>query len=198
MLLDKLSDYRIILATQSPRRHMLLKGAGINFEIAASDTDESFPPHLKAGAIPTYLSQKKSEAVRIEPDEKTIIITADTIVWLNKSVINKPVDRDDAIRMLGLLSGSCHEVFTGVTLRSKNKQETFCVKSKVYFRKLSNAEISYYVDTCKPYDKAGAYGIQEWIGYIGIKKVEGSFYNVMGLPVTRLYKKLEKFIASGL
>jgi len=194
MLIEKLKNYRVILASKSPRRHLLLKGAGIDFETLAVETDESFPQHLKSYKIPLYLSQKKAEAVNIDFDDKTILITADTIVWINNKVINKPLNHDDAVVMLKILSGNCHEVFTGVTIKSKQKQLSFYVKSKVYFRKLKNKEIEYYIEKYKPYDKAGAYGIQEWIGYIGIRRVEGSFYNVMGLPITMLYKKLEKFV----
>ncbi|OPZ98397.1 MAG: Septum formation protein Maf [Bacteroidetes bacterium ADurb.Bin408] len=194
MLIEKLNEYRIILASKSPRRQLLLREAGICFEVMESDTGEDFPDGLKSYKIPLYLSQKKADALNIDFDEKTLLITADTIVWINGRVINKPTDRDEAISMLKTLSGRMHEVFTGVTLRSKYKSKTFYVKSKVYFRKLKTDEIVYYVDTFKPFDKAGAYGIQEWIGYIAIRKIEGSFYNVMGLPITRLYDELERFI----
>lgn len=194
MLLEKIKNYRVILASKSPRRHLLLKETGIDFEIVNADTDETFPEHLKSYKIPLYLSQKKADAVDMVFDDKTILITADTIVWINNKVINKPVDYDDAVKMLQTLSGNSHEVYTGVTIKSKNKQISFHVKSKVFFRKLLKKEIEYYVEKFKPYDKAGAYGIQEWIGYVGIKRVEGSFYNVMGLPITRLYKQLEKFV----
>jgi len=194
MLLEKLKNYHVILASKSPRRHFLLKEAGIDFEIVNAETDETFPEHLKSYKIPLYLSQKKADAVKIDFDDKTILITADTIVWINNKVINKPVDYDDAVKMLQTLSGNTHVVYTGVTVKSKYKQISFHVKSKVFFRKLTKKEIEYYVEKFKPYDKAGAYGIQEWIGYIGIKRVEGSFYNVMGLPITRLYRQLEKFV----
>lgn len=194
MLLDKLKPYRIILASKSPRRFMLLNGAGIDFEVKTTDTEESFPSHLKSYKIPLYLSQKKAEAATIDFDDKTILISADTIVWINNEVINKPKDFNEAFKMLQTLSGNCHEVYTGVTIKSKSKQVSFYAKSKVYFRKLKRREIEYYIEKFKPYDKAGAYGIQEWIGYIGIKKVEGSFYNVMGLPITKLFIQLEKFI----
>ncbi len=194
MLTDRLKEYRIILASKSPRRQLLLREAGIQFEVMVSDADENFPPSLKRYNIPLYLSQKKADAMDVDFDEKTLLIAADTIVWINGGVINKPSDREEAIKMLKTLSGNIHEVFTGVTLRSKHKRKSFYVKSKVHFRKLKLDEIVYYVDTFKPYDKAGAYGIQEWIGYIAIKKIEGSFYNVMGLPITRLYDELERFI----
>ena len=194
MLTEKLKNYRIILASKSPRRHFLLKEAGIDFEVLTIETEETFPQHLKSYKIPLYLSQKKSEAIDFDFDDRTILITADTIVWLKNKVINKPENYENAVKMLQTLSGNCHEVFTGVTLKSKQKQISFYAQSKVYFHKLKESEIEYYVEKFKPYDKAGAYGIQEWIGYIGIKKIEGSFYNVMGLPVTMLYHKLEKFI----
>lgn len=194
MLTDRLKEYRIILASKSPRRQLLLREAGIQFEVMVSDTDENFPSSLKRYNIPLYLSQKKADALAVNFDDKTLLIAADTIVWINGGVINKPADRQEAIKMLKTLSGNIHEVFTGVTIRSKHKSKSFYVKSKVHFRKLKQDEIVYYVDTFKPYDKAGAYGIQEWIGYIAIKKIEGSFYNVMGLPITRLYDELERFI----
>jgi len=194
MLPETINKYRIILGSGSPRRHFLMKEAGIDYEVIVPNIDETYPEHLKAEKIPIYLSQKKAEALKHHLDYKTIIITADTIVWINKSTINKPNSYDEAFQMLETLSGNCHEVFTGVTILSPQKTYSFFVKSKVYFKKLSKQEIKYYIDNFKPYDKAGAYGIQEWIGYIGIKKLEGSFYNVMGLPITKLYAHLKKFI----
>jgi len=194
MLIDVLKNYKIFLGSKSPRRHDLLKGAHIHFELLNIDTNEDYPLHLKSFKIPLYLCEKKAEKAQLIFDDKTILITADTIVWLNNKVINKPVDKDDAIRILKTLSGNCHEVYTAVCLKSLNKKVSFYVKSKVYFRKLNKKEILYYVETFKPYDKAGAYGIQEWLGYIAIKKVDGSFYNVMGLPISALYKKLGEFI----
>jgi len=194
MLIDKLKNYRIILASKSPRRQFLLSEIGVDFETLVVETEESFPKHLKSYKIPLYLSRKKADAISLDLDEKTILITADTIVWINNSVINKPGNFNEAVKMLQTLSGNCHEVFTGVTIKSKSKQISFYAQSKVYFRKLKKKEIEYYVEHFKPYDKAGAYGIQEWIGYIGIKKIEGSFYNVMGLPITLLYSKLAEFM----
>lgn len=197
MLLEIIKDYDIILGSNSPRRHFLLKEAGINYRVIAPDTDEKYPQNLKAEQIPLYLSQQKAAALSKHLKEKTIIITADTIVWINNNVINKPSDYEEAYKMLKVLSDNVHEVFTGVTIKSLQKEEHFYVRSQVYFKKLREEEIKYYLDSCRPYDKAGAYGIQEWIGYIGIKKLEGSFYNVMGLPITKLYEKLEKFITAN-
>jgi len=195
MLIDKLKDYRIILGSKSPRRHQLLKGIGVNFEIISPDIDESCPLSLKAQDIPLFLAQEKAKALKyLLTDNKTVIITADTIVWINNNVVNKPENYEDAVRMLSLLSGNVHEVFTGVCIKSLEKETTFFAKSKVFFKPLCKEEIDYYITHYKPYDKAGAYGIQEWIGYIGIEKIEGSFYNVMGLPITMLYDKIKFFL----
>lgn len=192
---EKLQSYKIILASASPRRHELLHGMLINFELCKLNVDEKFPKNLVEAEVPEYLSRLKSAAFpETELSENTILITADTIVWKDEKVIEKPKDRDDAFNILSNLSGSRHEVFTGVTLRSKDRIKTFSAHSSVWFRNLSKEEILHYIDTCKPYDKAGAYGVQEWIGYVGIEKIEGSYFNVMGLPTQRLYLELEKFI----
>jgi len=194
-LTEKLQDYRIILASASPRRHQLLEGLGFDFEVVVRETKEDYPATLKKEEIPVYLASLKADA--FDPDEfgpKTLIITADTIVWLKDQIIGKPDNKEHAISMLKQLSGSTHEVFTGVCLKTNKSGHCFYSCSKVTFRHLSDAEINWYVDTYKPYDKAGAYGAQEWIGFIGIEHIEGSFYNVMGLPTQKLYVELDKLL----
>lgn len=195
MLNDKIKDYKLILASGSPRRVELLKGMGIDFSIRKLDIDESYPNHMKGSEIAVFVSQKKSAAFpENEISDKTIVITADTIVWQLGRALEKPMDRAHAIEMLKSLSGAEHEVFTGVTLRSKTKTHSFFNRSEVWFRPLNTDEIEYYVDTCKPFDKAGSYGVQEWIGYVAIERIEGSWFNVMGLPTRMLYQELEAFI----
>jgi septum formation protein len=184
----------IILASNSPRRKELLAGLGIDYEVRTlPDIDESFPAHLQGGEIPLYISKEKADAYKpmLKPGE--LIITADTIVWLNGEVLGKPRDREDAISMLHKLSGNTHEVFTGVTLTTTEKQRSFYAETKVTFAQLSDEEIVYYVDKYQPFDKAGSYGVQEWVGYIGVERIEGSYFNVMGLPVQRLYRELKAF-----
>ena len=195
LLHDKLKEWRLVLASQSPRRRQLLQDAGIEFSLAERfECEESYPETLPASEVAEYLSRLKSEAYPEPLGERDVLLTADTVVVAKQQVLGKPADRSEAIEMIELLSGSEHEVVTGVTLRSKERVVSFSVLSKVRFRVLSREEIEYYVDTYSPMDKAGAYGIQEWIGYVGIESIEGSFYNVMGLPVQRLYCELEKFI----
>ena len=195
LLHEKLVPYRLLLASQSPRRRELIAGTGIPFELAPRyECQESYPTTLPADEVPAYLSRLKSEAYPAPLAEGEILLTADTVVILADEVLGKPTDRDDALAMLGRLSGNRHRVITGVTLRSATHTHTFAACSEVCFRSLTPEEIAYYVDHYRPYDKAGAYGIQEWIGYIGIERIEGSFYNVMGLPIQLLYVELEKFI----
>ena len=195
LLHDKLKSYRLILASQSPRRRQLLGDAGIEFELAPRyECEECYPAELPAVEVAEYLSRLKSEAYPEPLGEKDILLTADTIVVACDKVLGKPEDREDAIQTIKMLSGREHEVITGVTLRSATRAVSFSSHSKVNFRVLTDEEIAYYVDTYSPMDKAGAYGIQEWIGYVGIEGIEGSFYNVMGLPVQRLYCELDKFI----
>lgn len=187
-------QWSIILASNSPRRRELLSGLGIEFEVRTlPDIDESYPDELQGGDIPLYISKEKADAYKpmLKPGE--LIITADTIVWLHGQVLGKPKDREDAVAMLHQLSGQTHEVFTGVTLTTTEKQHSFYVETKVTFAQLSDEEITYYVDHYKPFDKAGSYGVQEWIGYIGVERIEGSYFNVMGLPVQRLYRALNQF-----
>lgn len=195
MLIDKLNNYNIILASSSPRRKQLLSQMGIRFQVKPGSVKEDFPDDLTPREIAEYLSKIKAQGfTEKELTEKTLLITADTIVTLNEKVLGKPVDRADAMQLLSQLSGEHHEVITGVTLKMLSKQKTFSVSTRVYFKKLTGHEIDYYIDTFKPYDKAGAYGIQEWIGHVAIEKIEGSYFNVMGLPTHRLYEELLRFI----
>jgi septum formation protein len=193
MRFEDLKKYKFILASKSPRRQFLLKDLGLDFEVHTKDVDESFPESLKAKEIPLYLAKKKADAFDAELSDHTIVITADTIVWVNGQVLNKPEDHNDAVRMLELLSGKMHEVYTGVCIKSKNKTKEFYSLTKVYFKKLSHDEIEYYINNFHPYDKAGAYGAQEWIGYIAVERIEGSYFNVMGLPLKELYEELLSF-----
>lgn len=195
MFIPNIDKYKIILASQSPRRQFLLKEIGLDFNvIIKASGDESFPKYLVREEIAVYLAEHKASFFINEINENEIVITADTIVWLNNEVLNKPENFDAAVEMLEKLSGNCHQVYTGVCIKSKEKMVSFFAGSDVFFRKLSREEICYYVETYKPYDKAGAYGIQEWIGYIGVEKINGSFFNVMGLPIQKLYIELNKFI----
>lgn len=196
MLLHKaLETYNLILASQSPRRKMLLEGLDLKFQSLVRDNiDESVPENLTKTEIPIYLAEHKSESYTDLLVNNTILLTADTIVYVNNRVIGKPTDYDEAVKILKELSGNSHEVITGVCLRSKNQMKSFMALSKVYLRELHLEEIEYYINTYNPYDKAGSYGIQEWIGYSGIEKIDGSFYNVMGLPVQTLYVELNHFI----
>jgi septum formation protein len=193
--LEKLNQFDIILASASPRRRFLLGELGLKFRILNShDIEESYPGNLKAEAIPLYLAKLKARSYDTWIKENTILITADTVVWLDGEVIGKPLNAENAKEMLHKLSGKMHWVYTGVCLTSLRKEEAFTAKSKVFFRNLTGAEIDYYVNQYNPVDKAGAYGIQEWIGYIGVDRIEGSYFNVMGLPVQKLYSVLLHFI----
>lgn len=191
-MLSHLQSYNIFLASKSPRRQALLKGLDIEFAIRTKETDEEFPEHLKADEIVLYLSKKKADAFSGELQEKDILITADTIVWINNRVLNKPENKTEAIEMLKLLSGKKHTVYTGVCITASSFQTQFVGSTQVWFKELTLAEIDYYLDHYKPYDKAGSYGVQEWIGYIGIDRIEGCFYNVMGLPLNLLYAHLRE------
>lgn len=190
-----LKDKQIILASGSPRRRELLSAMDIPFTVDTGNTfDESWSsdtPHVK---VPELMSEGKSFGFHRELADNEILVTSDTMVLCGTEILGKPKDRDDAIRMLKLLSGRGHQVITAVTLRDREKKKTFSVTSNVFFKELSDSEITYYLDTYKPYDKAGAYGIQEWIGYIGISRLEGSFYNVMGFPASRFYEELKAFL----
>jgi len=193
-MLSNLNKYHIILASKSPRRQELLRGMGVNFEILTKETPEDYPNEMPLDEVPKYLSLQKSLAFTDEElPTDYLLITSDTVVICEGEILGKPKDRGDAERMLQLLSGKTHHVVTGVTVRSVEKTESFAVRSNVTFAQLDEEEIDYYIEHCKPYDKAGAYGIQEWIGYVGISGLEGSFYNVMGLPTRRLYQCLKGF-----
>lgn len=193
LLQEKLKDKHIILASQSPRRRELLAGLEIDFSTISLDIDESFDREIyKAQHITEYLSAKKANAYKaLKPHE--IIITSDTTVWANGESLEKPENREDAYRMIKALSHQTHSVYTSVTIKSIEKEVTFTAETKVTFAELTDEEIYFYIDQYKPYDKAGAYGIQEWIGYIGVEKIEGSYFNVMGLPIHQLYKELQQF-----
>ncbi|HVA98223.1 MAG TPA: Maf family nucleotide pyrophosphatase, partial [Bacteroidia bacterium] len=171
----------------------LLKDLGLDFIIQTKEVDESFSETLQREEIPLYLCRKKAAAFQSDLKSNSLLITADTIVWVDNQVLNKPENYEDAIRMLKMLSGKMHEVITAVCLKSKNKTIDFFVKTNVFMKNFTNEELDYYITTYKPYDKAGAYGAQEWIGYIGIEKIEGSYFNVMGLPLKELYEELQQF-----
>jgi septum formation protein len=195
MLPETINDYRIILASGSPRRQELLKNLGLKFEIQVTDVDETYPEGLQRSEIALYLSQLKANAF----DDalmcgNCLVIAADTIVWLDDRVLPKPSGRMEAIAILNQLSGRAHNVITGVTLRSPKKTFSFFADTRVFFKELTLDEINYYVDAFHPYDKAGAYGIQEWIGSIGIERIEGCYFNVVGLPVQLLYTQLIDFL----
>lgn len=196
ILKDKLKDYRLLLASHSPRRQQLLSDCGLDYRLIDKyDVEEVYPPSLAAAKVPVFLAQLKSEAYPAPLAPNEILLTADTVVVLDGEVLGKPRDRADAEQMLGRLSGRRHSVVTGVTLRSAERMHTFSAESGVWFRRLTDEEIAYYLDTFRPYDKAGSYGIQEWIGYAAIERIDGSFYNVMGLPIQKVYVELEKFLA---
>ncbi len=188
-----LENYHIILASNSPRRKELLKGLDLDFEVKTiPGLEESYPSNLKAGDIPLYLAKQKADAYQSIMDEKTLLITADTIVWLDNQVLGKPKSREDAVDMLHSLSGKTHQVYTGVCVKTQAKNFSFVSCSDVKFSTLTNEEIEYYVDKYRPFDKAGSYGVQEWIGYIAVESITGSFYNIMGLPVQKLYTLLKE------
>ena len=193
-MLDNLKKYKVILASNSPRRKELLSGLGVDYEIRTlPDVDESYPDTLRGADIPLYIAKEKANAYRNMLQSGELMITADTIVWLDGKVLGKPKDREDALCMLRDMSGRTHEVFTGVCITTKEKTVSFFASSAVCFASLNNDEIAYYVDKYRPFDKAGSYGIQEWIGYVAVEAINGSFYNVMGLPVRLLYQELKKF-----
>lgn len=192
-MFDNLKKYNIVLASNSPRRKELMSGLGIDYVVKTlPDVDESYPDTLQGTEIPAYISQKKADAYKslIQPDK--LLITADTIVWLNGEVLGEPKDREGAMNMLRKLSGTSHQVITGVCLTTGNWQKSFTAVTDVTFAVLTEEEIIYYVDKYVPMDKAGAYGVQEWIGFIGVESISGSYFNVMGLPVQRLYQELKR------
>ena len=197
MLYRKLRDIDIVLGSGSPRRKYLLEEMGLNFRVMVnSDLEESWPDGLAREEIPVYLAELKARHLIEKIPPGSLLITADTIVWLNGEVINKPLDEADAFRMLKALSGAEHEVLTGVSLSRDKAQHSFVASSHVRFAKLSDDEIDYYIQNFNPLDKAGAYGIQDWIGYIGVEEIRGSYFNVMGLPLQRMYHELKIFLGN--
>ena len=192
-MLDNLKDYHLILASQSPRRHKMLKDLGLPFEIKLKEVEEIYPEELESEQIPVYLAELKASAMLPELNNNDLVIAADTIVCVGNKVLGKPVGREGAVEMLKTLSNCSHQVISGVCLMSKTKTVTFATTTKVHFKQLYDSEIVYYVDNYKPFDKAGASGIQEWIGFIGIDRIEGSYFNVMGLPIQQLYQELSDF-----
>ncbi|HOU03413.1 MAG TPA: Maf family nucleotide pyrophosphatase [Bacteroidales bacterium] len=193
--LDKINNYRLILASRSPRRKQLMDELGLKFEVIVRDYEEQYPEDLIGEEIALFLANGKAELFRRELNDNEIVITADTIVWCRQKVLGKPAGKEDAIKMIRELSGTTHEVITGVVLLSKKGEKAFCETTRVTFDKLTDNEIEYYIEKCRPFDKAGAYGIQEWIGIAGCNRVEGSYFNVVGLPAHRLYRELLDFIS---
>ena len=192
-MFDNLKKYNIVLASNSPRRKELMSGLGVDYVVKTlPDVDESYPDTLQGTEIPAYISREKADAYKslIQPDE--LLITADTIVWLNGEVLGKPKGREGAMDMLHKLSGTSHQVITGVCLTTSDWQKSFTAVTDVTFATLTEEEIIYYVDKYTPMDKAGAYGVQEWIGFIGVESISGSYFNVMGLPIQRLYQELKR------
>ena len=190
--MHSIKNYKLILASASPRRQQLMKDAGFTFEVRLKNVEEKYPQELHLENVPEYLSKVKASAFREELKADEVLITADTVVCIHDRILGKPADRKEAISMLQKLSGNRHLVVTGVSVTTRTEQLSFSSRTDVFFKHLSNEEIEFYVDTYKPFDKAGAYGIQEWIGYIGIERIEGSFYNVKGLPIQKLYETLRK------
>ena len=190
--MHSIKNYKLILASASPRRQQLMKDAGFTFEVRLKNVEEKYPQELHWVTVREYLSKVKASAFREELKADEVLITADTVVCIHDRILGKPADRKEAISMLQELSGNRHLVVTGVSVTTRTEQLSFSSRTDVFFKRLSNEEIEFYVDTYKPFDKAGAYGIQEWIGYIGIERIEGSFYNVMGLPIQKLYETLRK------
>ena len=189
MLQEKLKNYNIILASKSPRRQQFFKDLDIDFTIKLKEVEEVYPQELKGIEITDYLANLKAEAFT-DLKDNDILITSDTIVWLENKALGKPKDHNEAFTMLKNLSGKKHEVITSISIKNKNFQKIVNDSTTVTFKELSDEEINYYINNYKPFDKAGAYGIQEWIGYIGIKNIKGSYFNVVGLPVYKLYKEL--------
>jgi septum formation protein len=194
MIFNEKGKYKLILASRSPRRQQLLREMGFTFSILEKDFDESYPADMNGEEIAAYISRKKALSLKndISPDE--LIITADTVVWCEGKILGKPSDVSEAVNMLRAISGKTHDVITGVSITSSVKEITFTEVTKVTFEEMTDEEINHYAVNFKPLDKAGAYGIQEWIGLIACSRIEGSYFNVVGLPVHRLYTELKKFI----
>jgi len=194
MAIENFNKYRIILASRSPRRQQLLRDLGLRFEVAVREYTETYPENLKGEEIAIHLAKSKAKSFSNELADREIVITADTIVWCNDRVLAKPADKQDATEMIRMLSGNTHEVITGVSLFAIFGERTFSDSTKVTFDVLTDDEIDYYIENFRPYDKAGAYGIQEWIGIAACSRIEGSYFNVVGLPVQKLYRELQDFI----
>jgi septum formation protein len=192
MLRNKLKQYKLILASGSPRRQQFFKDLDLDFEIRLKEIEEIFPSELKAAEITNYLAELKASAFEGELQDNEILVTSDTIVWHNNKALGKPKDEQDAFEILKSLSNATHEVITSVCFKTNAKTELLCETTKVTFNELSDEAILYYIENYKPFDKAGAYGIQEWIGFIGVSKIEGSYANVMGMPVDKVYEYLSK------
>ena len=191
--LENIQNYKIVLASNSPRRRELLSGLNLDYTVRVlPDIDESYPDYLKGEEIPMYISRKKADAYRNSMNENELIITADTVVYIHGKVLGKPKSLEEAKEMLRKLSGNTHQVITGVSLTTREIQRTFSAVTQVTFDVLTEDEIKFYVEKYRPLDKAGAYGVQEWIGFVGVSQLEGSYFNVMGLPVQRLYQELKK------
>lgn len=190
----KITEYKVLLASNSPRRKELLQGLGIDFEIKVlPDCDETYPSSMPVNEVAEYIAQKKAKSYTDKLKENELLITADTVVILDNTILGKPADAKEATEMLNKLSGKTHKVITGVCLASTKKEVSFSVASKVEFAELSHKEIAHYITNYSPFDKAGSYGIQEWIGFIGVKHLSGSYYNIMGLPIQRLYCEMKQF-----
>lgn len=190
----EISKYKLVLASNSPRRKELIAGIDVPFEIhTLPDVDESYPETLPHEDVPEFLARKKASSYLSELKDDSLLITADTVVLLHDKILGKPSGKTDAKRMLRMLSGQTHRVVTGVCLTVKTRQKSFSVVSEVIFDELTDGEIDYYVEKYNPMDKAGAYGVQEWIGYVAVKHIVGSYYNIMGLPIQRLYRELKEF-----
>jgi septum formation protein len=196
LLQELLVDKKLVLASKSPRRRNLLKGLDVDFEIwdTSHDDDEPFPQNIPLHDVPVYLARHKASHFADRLDAKTILLACDTIVVCCNQILGKPKDEAAARQILGALQNKSHTVITGVCIKSKDVERVFSVSSEVYFKRLSPEQIDYYVSKYKPFDKAGAYGVQEWIGYVGVERIDGSYYNVMGLPVETLYDQLISFI----
>jgi septum formation protein len=195
MIIDSLNEFKIILASRSPRRQQLMHELGLKFDVVIKEYEETFPEGLSGKQIAQHVAFEKAASFKSELKPNEIVIAADTIVWCNNKVLGKPLNREDAAYIIKEISGKTHEVITGVSIRSLSKESTFSESTKVTFDTIAEEEIYYYIDKFKPYDKAGAYGIQEWIGIAACSRIEGSYFNVVGLPVQRLYKELIRFIS---
>ena len=192
-MIDQIKGKQLILASKSPRRTQLLKGLGLEFISKVKDVDEDFSSEMDVTQVPQYLAKKKAMAFREELEENDLLITADTVVIIQGEILNKPENRKEALQMLQKLSGNVHQVITGVCIMDHHKTVLFDDRTEVHFKQLEEEELLDYIDKFKPYDKAGAYGVQEWIGYVAVYKMVGSFYNVMGLPIHRIYEELKKW-----